>query len=45
MITRNPMQLKAFIKKKGSREKYFCTTCHAELHVGEAAGKNFSVNI
>ena len=41
MITKNPMQLKAFIKKKAAEKKYLGPTCHAELYVGTLAGKNF----
>ena len=45
MITNNPMQLKAFIKKESSRETYFRAARHAEIYAGAAAGTNFSVKV
>ena len=37
MITKNPMQLKAFIKKKAAGKEYFCPARHAELYAGKTA--------
>ena len=32
MITKNPMQLKAFIKNKAAGETYLGTACYVELY-------------
>ncbi len=44
MITKNPMQLKAIIKKK-SVEKTFPPARHAELHAGKTLGTYFVIKI
>lgn len=45
MKTKNPMQLKAFIKKEVSRKKHFSTVGYAKLYDGKDPGENFRFRI
>lgn len=45
MITRNPMQLKAFIKKKAAEKNISPQLVMQKLYVGKAAGTNFPFKI
>ena len=45
VITKNPMQRKAFIKKMAAEKNLLSTACHAELYDGTTTGTSISFEI
>ena len=45
MITKNTMQIKAFIKKKASEKNISAQIVMLKLYAGKTAGTNFAVEV